>query len=326
MARRLALLVVMLVIWACPVFAQGPQPPLTQDEVRDLIKTQKKDPDAIYRTLSERGVDFDLNREIEKKMRKAGADDDMLQAIWKAGPTSKNAKTATITSATGTPLQATYEEAMGFVTLQGEPDLGRKLRMVTEFEQRFPNSQLLSYVYTQAARVYQQQGDLAKTAEYGERSLKLDPNNIFSMLIVATTLPQPRVIQSNPSQASGNLSTAETNANQALKLIDALEKRPNETDEQFQKRKGALAVDAHTGLGLVYMERGESAKAIDEFKAAMSLSEKPNPQLYFRIGEIYANDGKKHEAIEAFTKASELSNGTVLQTLADKRIVDLKKE
>ncbi len=326
MTKKLALSIVLLVISACPVIAQGPQPPLTQDEVRELIKKQKKDPDTIYKTLSERGVDFDVNREIEKKMRKTGADDEMLQAIWKAGPTSKNAKTATITSATGTPLQSTYEEAMGFFTLQDEPDDERKVRMVTEFEQRFPNSQLLSYVYTQAAKVYQQKGDSAKAVEYGERSLKLDPNNIFSLLVVATTLPQPRMIQGNPSQASRNLSTAETDANQALKLIDALQKRPNETDEQFQKRKGALAADAHTGLGLVCMERGESAKAIDEFKAAIPLAEKPNPQLYFRMGEIYANDRKKGEAIEAFTKASELSNGTVLQTLADKRIEDLKKE
>jgi len=54
--------------------------------VAALIKQNKKNPDLILKTLDERKVHFDLNRDIEKKMRKAGPTDDVLQAIWKAGP------------------------------------------------------------------------------------------------------------------------------------------------------------------------------------------------------------------------------------------------
>lgn len=323
--KRLAILVFFLSLGVCPSAAQTPQQPLTQEEVRNLIKKNKKDPELVYKTLDERGVDFDLNREIEKQMRKAGADDAMLQAIWKAGPTSKNAKTALLTGATGAPLQATYEEAMGFVTLQDEMDPDKKLRMVDEFAERFPKSQLLSYVYTQAARVYQQKRDLTKVLEYGEKSLKLDPDNIFTMLILAASLAQPHSLQAGPSEAE-RLSRSETYASHALKLIADLQKRSDETDEQFAKRKNALAADAHTSLALVYMQHDDSAKAIEEFKAAISLAEKPNPQIYFRLGEIYANEGKKSEAIDAFTKASQLGQGTLLQQYADERIEALKKE
>jgi len=327
MSRQSTALILFLTLLACPMIAQAPQQPLTQDEVRDLVKKNTKDADLAYKTLDERGVDFDLNREIERKMRKAGADDAMLQAIWKAGPTSRNAKTALLTSATGVQLQATYEEAMGFQTMQEELDPEKRLRMVDEFERRFPNSQLLSYVYTQAAKAYQEKGDLNKVVEYGEKGLKLDPDNIFSMLMVAITLPQPRMLQGSAEELGAQrLSVAETYSNRALRLIDGLPKQAKETDEQFQKRKAALLSDAHTALAMVYMHRDNPAKAIEEFKTAISLADRPSPQLYFRLGEVYENDAKKAEAVEAFTKASALGQGTVLQKYADDKIEALKKK
>ena len=87
MCTRLGFLIVFLAVTSWPVQVRAQQqPPMTQDEVAALIKQNKKNPDLILKTLDERKVDFDLNRDIEKKMRKAGATDDVLQAIWKAGP------------------------------------------------------------------------------------------------------------------------------------------------------------------------------------------------------------------------------------------------
>jgi len=326
MLKQLFAITALVCLLACPMMAQeAQQPPLTQDEVRDLIKKNKKDPDVVFKALDERGAAFDLNRDIERKMRKVGADDIMLQAIWKAGPTSRTAKTSSLTSLSGAQLHASYEEAMGFQTTENELDPDRRLGMVAEFERRFPNSQLMSYVYTQAAKAYQQKGDLNNLLAYGERSLKLDPDNIFSLLMVAITLPQPRMLQGSAAEITQRLSLAETDANRALKLINGLPTQANETDEQLKKRMAALASDAHTALAMVYMQRDESQKAVEEFKMAISLTEKPNGQLYFRLGEVYANEGKKKEAIEAFAKASELGQGTVLQQYAAERIEALKK-
>jgi tetratricopeptide (TPR) repeat protein len=349
MTKQFGAFTVLLILSASPLVAQAPQQPpsmgqvveserldrtanqnlkqpLTQSEVINLLKKNKKDLDVVYKALDERGVDFDLDRKIEKKMRNAGADDDMLQAIWKAGPTGRNEKTATLTSSAGVPLHAKYEEAMGYKTMENELDADKRLRMVEEFERRFPTSELMSSVYAQAAKSYREKGDLNKVVEYGEKSLKLDGNNLYSLLMVAIALPQPRMLESNPELSAQRLSTAEEYANRALKLIDGVPARPNETDEQLKKRKDALASDAHTALAMVYMGRDESAKAIEEFKTAISLSQAPNPQLYFRLGEVCANSGETNEALEAFTKASELGRGTVLQQYAEQRIAELKKK
>jgi tetratricopeptide (TPR) repeat protein len=134
------------------------------------------------------------------------------------------------------------------------------------------------------------------------------------------------VLESNQAQSAQLLAKAEGYAHRAQSLIDTMPRQPNETEEQFKKRKDSLASDAHTALAMVHMERDDLAKAIEEFKTAISLSQTPNPQLYFRLGEVCANSGKKPEAIEAFTKASELGRGTVLQQYADQRIAELKKK
>src|SRR5271157_540168 len=267
MREILSITGLLLVLIASPLMGQAPQQPLTQDEVRDLIRNNiKKSPDQISTTLSERKVDFDLNRDIETKMRKAGATDDVLQAIWKAGPTYRNAKSSLLTSPTGTRIQTTYEEAMGMQTIQDELDPDRTIKMVSEFEKRFPNSQCLSYVDTQAAKAYQQKGDFDKSIEYGEKSLKLDPDNTFALVIVALGLSQPKQLQGSEDEARKRLSEAETDGTRALALLEKLPKGTNETDEHFQRRKGGVAADAHFALGAVQMHKEDFDKAVAEYK------------------------------------------------------------
>jgi tetratricopeptide (TPR) repeat protein len=327
MLKILSRMTLIFMLAASPELAQAPQQPLTQEEVRDLIKTNiKKNADQISKTLSQRKVDFDLDRDIEKKMRRAGATDDILQEIWKAGPTYRNAKSSLLTGPTGARIEASYEEAMGFQTIQNEMDPDRAIRMVNEFEQRFPKSQCLSYVYTLSAKAYQQKGDFAKAVDYGEKSVKLDPDNTFSLVIVALSLSQPRELQGSPEESNKRLTEAATDASHALALIDKLDKRPNETDEQFQQRKGAIAADAHFALGAVRMHQEDFDKAVAEYKAAISSSPRPSFQYYYRLGEAYASEGQTAQAIEVLHKASDVARGTPMQKYADDFIAELQNK
>jgi len=198
--------------------------------------------------------------------------------------------------------------------------------MVSEYEKTFPDSQLMSYVYTQAAQACRQKGDLEKLVEYGQKSLKLDADNLFSMILEAVALSQPKMLRGSVEERDQRLSQAENHAMRALMLIETIPKQPNEPDEQFQRRKAGLSGDAHSALGMVYMQRDESAKAIEEFKKAISLMQNPPSQLYFRLGEVYETEGRTQEAIEAFARASELGQGTVLKTLSDQRIEALNQK
>jgi len=130
------------------------------------------------------------------------------------------------------------------------------------------------------------------------------------------------------------LADAETYANKAIGLVDKLQKQPNQTDEQFQKSKSSILGQLHGSLGLVHLQRSaegltgpdkdELAKAEQEYKLAVSVTDRPDPSYYFRLGEAYTSDGKLDEALGAFSKASELGQGSVLKTYADQRIQQIK--
>ena len=325
MVRRLANVTVLLALAVATLPGQeAGQHLLSEDEVYRLVKQEKQHPDVLEKTLHDQGVDFDLNSDIEKKMRKAGANDDILQAIWAGGPTARNFKGATLTSATGAPLTSTYKEAMGYKTLEQTSDPDTKIRMAMEFAQTFPKSELLSYVFTQAATAFQQKGDYLNAVKTGEKSLELDPDNVYSLLVVATAVSEPSMV-SKAADSAKALQEAQTDAQRALDLLPKLATWPSEPPDQFEARKAGIESSAHAALGSVAMQQDKPGQAIEEFNKAISLSRPPKPSLYFRLGEVYSSAGKKQEAIEAFSKAAELGKGTVIETYANQSLKELRQ-
>jgi tetratricopeptide (TPR) repeat protein len=298
---------------------------MTLDEVMRLVKQSKSDPQAALQVLSERGVGFDLDEKTGKKLQRAGADDALLAAIWQATPNGKAHMQALLTSPSGVELQATGAEAIALQDIQNEAAPDRRLRLVEAFEKKFPNSSLLSYAYTEAARAEQQAGALEEAEKYGRASLKLDPDNTFSLIIMALVLPEPKLLQATSDHGNAQLKEAADDANRALTLLEKLKKRPDETDEQFAARKGSLAADAHFALGMQEMQRDDFEKAIADYQAAISASSKPTFQYYYRMAEAYASVGRVSDAIQTLQKASEIARGTPMQKYADDFIAELQQ-
>ena len=179
-------------------------------------------------------------------------------------------------------------------------------------------------------------GDVDGILENGTKSIELDPKNLYSLVIMAEVLPQPQVAnRGGDAEKEKTLARAENYATQALQLVEQLPRQAAETDEQFAKRKTLIAATPHSSLGMVHLLRaqmsltgtdaGELVKAEQEYQTAISMSEQPNATDHFRLGEIRSMLNKVDGAIEAFTKAAELGQGTVIQQLADRNIEDLKK-
>ena len=305
--------------------AQEPQKELAEKEVIQLIKLSKSDLKHASAVLEERGVDFDLDPKIEKRLRKAGADDKLIEVIQMAGPTSRANQKGILTSATGAEVQVSRQESVAFQAIQSEPNSDRRIQMAGEFEKAFPKSRILSHVYAQAAIAYQEKGDLNHALEFGEKTLKSDPENVTILLEVALTLSQPEMLRGSPSETNARLAEAESDASRVLTILQGMAKHPDETDEQFQAHKGKMAADAHFALGMAALTQENSAKAIEEFTSAIKSIPNPIPQYYFRLGDAYSSGGKTAEAIESFTKAAEVGKGTVIEQLANKRNVELKE-
>lgn len=314
--------------------AQPPAPPLTESEVIKGLKS--KNPGQVMGQISDRGVDFDLTADIEKRLRKAKADDSQIDLIRKAGPKAR-AEAAKLGGQPAGP-KFTPEEYQAYLGIRNELDPAKAIQLASDFEKKYPNSSLLSYAYMFGANAYRQKGDLENAVAFAEKSLKLNQDILASLDVLSSLLPQPQFLNAHPQEKEKYLNEAETYANRELTLISDpknFPKQSSESDEQYNKRKNEVSSGAHASLGMIHLMRSqmalqgvdkdEVAKAEKEYEQAVALAERPAPQDYYRLGEAYAIGGKLDQAIQAFTKAGDLGQGSVIKTYADQRIQELQK-
>jgi len=229
--------------------------------------------------------------------------------------------------------QVTPQQVKDAQAIQNELDPDKQMQMVNDFVAKYPDSPYLSDVYFFGAYAAQQKGDVVKVVDFGEKSLKAKNDNMRTLILMAAILPMPQVAQG--ADAEKKLAEAEADANKVLQMLPQLPKQATQTDEQFQQAKSAVSAEAHAALGMVHLQRAsqglagpdaeELSKAEKEYETAV-LAPNPNAEDYFRLGEAYSMDNKVDQAIEAFTKASQLSQGTPLQTYADQRLKAMKEK
>jgi tetratricopeptide (TPR) repeat protein len=328
MRSALMVLTTMVLAAAGSLIAQGPPAlPLTAKELVEILKSKEHRPHAAA-IVEHRGVEFELNADIEKQLRKAKADDQLIEIVRKAGPSGRSERAQAQGNTVVTP-----EEAREFQAIQNELDPDRQIQLAAEFEQKHPNSSLLTYAHVFAASAYNQKGDVEQAIKFCEKSLKLKPDNLMALLIISPILPQPQALRG--ANVDQRLDQAEQAAKQALQLVDQLTVQPSEQPVQFEARKASYQRDLHSALGMVHMQRslqgleGPDRKELEvaeqEYQTAIGLTQEPFAADYFRLGEIRERLGKTDPAIEAYSKSAELGQGTVIKTYADQRIAALQK-
>ena len=229
--------------------------------------------------------------------------------------------------------QVTPEEAKAAQAIESELDPNKVIQLAQDFEKKYPTSPYLTDVYFFVANAYQQKNQISQAIDYGRKSLKAHPDNIRSLIMLTGLLPQPQDMQGSDQDKEARLKETEADASQALELIQKLPKPPSQTDDQFQKLKANVIAQIHSSLGMVHLQRatmalagvdqGELAKAEAEYKQSVS-EPQPSPQDYYRLGEVYRMESKLDEAIDAFTKAGQLGQGSGIDQLAQKQVDTLK--
>jgi len=130
-------------------------------------------------------------------------------------------------------IKAGSPEDKAFTAIDAETNPDAKINKLLDFEKTFPNSSVMSTVYTMLMTTYQQKGDTAKANEYGEKVLKVDPQDINALMSVSR----------NYAMAKQNLTTAVAYAQRA---VDAVAKKkttsppPDYTDAQWTQYLNTL--------------------------------------------------------------------------------------
>jgi tetratricopeptide (TPR) repeat protein len=315
---------------------QGQAPALmTEKEVTKEVEGAAAE--AVIKEVRERGVDFDMTRGIEKKLRKANASDDVIEAVQQAGPKVRAQIAKMILGPSPIGAQnVRAEQARSFSPILSELDPDKSIKLVDDFAKQYPDSPLLSMVYSFGANAYQQKGDVEKVVAYTGRSLELNPDNLTSLILRIQMLPMPQYLRNHAADHTRILQEAENDAKRALQLTTQIPRQPQESDAQYQKRLDNFTSQIYGPLGTVHLEmatggpagldRGELAKAEHELNTAVSSSVNPDPRDCYRLGEAYALDGKWDDAILAFKKAGGLGQGTLIKTYSDEQIAQMRKQ
>lgn len=329
-------LLVPVLLLSSTLFAQAPAPtpaaaPMTEKEV--VTELKKQGADQLIKDLGARGVTFEMDPETEKRLRKAKATDQVVQAVTAAGPKERAAAAKAAALASGE-VVVPPDESADLKALEAELDPDKAIALADAFVQKHPQSEVLTYVYAFKANAYQTKGDAAKIVEFGEKSLAIKKDNLMSLLLVAYAIPTPQYENLHQSDEEKQLTSAEGYIQDAYKAIDALKKLPNESDADFAKRKASYSSNLHADMGMIHLDRAqlglmgidkeELAKGEKEYRLAVSTTDKPDPSDYYRLGEACRLQGKIDDALAAFTKASEVGQGAVKQ-FADQQIELLKK-
>jgi tetratricopeptide (TPR) repeat protein len=172
----------------------------------------------------------------------------------------------------------------------------------TDFLQKFPDSQYKGAIYSRMAEAYRQMGNDQKMFEMGEQAIKLNPNNVDMLSMMAYSIP--RRIDPNDLDSTQKLQEAEDYAKRAIQLIPTMTKPANMTDERFETAKNAELSSCHSGLGLVYFYQHNIPGMITELETAVKINPTPDPTDQFLLGYAYVQAGRYADAVAPLTSCS----------------------
>jgi tetratricopeptide (TPR) repeat protein len=123
----------------------------------------------------------------------------------------------------GSPEEAEYNK------IEAEKNSDAKLALLLDFDKKFAtvNPRVLATIYLMAMDIYSEKDNKAKIAEYGDKAVGKDPDNISALLRVSR----------NYATEKTNLPKAVEYAEKAIKLIETMRKEPTplgQTDDQYK--------------------------------------------------------------------------------------------
>ena len=136
-------------------------------------------------------------------------------------------------------LKAGSPEEAAYTKIDAEKNKDAKLALLIDFEKQFPSisPKVLATVYLMTMDIYSEKDNKPKIAEYGDKAIGKDPENISALLRVSLNYATERT----------NLPKAVEYAEKVKVIIAAMRKEPvplGQTEEQYKQWLDANAASA----------------------------------------------------------------------------------
>jgi len=184
-----------------------------------------------------------------------------------------------------------FLEAAAFNAIVSENDAKNRMAYIEKFTPAFPDSRFQVDVASYAMVSLSELKDMARVIAYGEKTLAANPNNLPTLLLMASTY--------SDDTKPGSAAKATTYAEKVITLAKA------DAPDADHTRKVSAGV-AHSTLGYVLMKEDKTAAAVPELKTASELLKGQDDQSYamamYRLGFAYAKLNKINEARDVLTE------------------------
>lgn len=204
----------------------------------------------------------------------------------------------------------TPQEEADFKTFSAIPqnDVEKRIPAAESFLQKYPQSQYRPAMYQTLVQGYLAKQEVPKMIDAGEKEIALNPNDTPILGLMGQTLA--RTLNPKSPDAMSQLTKAELYSKRAIEVTPTLSKPAELTDEQFNNAKNNALEMAYSGLGLVYLQKGQYDQAIPTLEQSLKTDNHPEPDpvnLYL-LG--LANEKASHfdAAVAAFTKCAAIQS------------------
>jgi len=221
-----------------------------------------------------------------------------------------------LSSSTQAPQARSQEELDAYLAIVTGTNDQERIERADRFAAQFPKSELLGLAYQYLMHSYERLGDFNGTLNAGRKALAATPDNVDTLLTLAPAMVNH--VPQGPSR-SDFLAEADGYARHALVGLEKVKPPRTVSVEMWESQKRAMQCQAHEVLGVVAIDRGQKADAIEDFQTVVRLAETPDGSQYFRLGLAFASAGRDKEAAENFRRAINLGPETV-QRLASREM------
>jgi tetratricopeptide (TPR) repeat protein len=202
------------------------------------------------------------------------------------------------------PAPVNAEEDAAFKAFQDSPtpDVKKKIELGEAFALKYPQSRYLPIIYNTLTSAYVQTGEVQKMEEVGDKEIVLNPNDVQVLAVLGQTIP--RALRSTKQDPQTELDKAERYSTRAIEVTPTLPKPENLTEESFANAKNITLAMAHSGLGLIYVQRGKYAEAIPELEQSIKIDPTPDVVNYYLLGLANLKTSHFEDAAAAYTKCA----------------------
>jgi tetratricopeptide (TPR) repeat protein len=205
--------------------------------------------------------------------------------------------------------QYTIAEYNAYTACNNEKNPQQQIKCLDDFVSKYPNSQLLIYVYPLYFNAYSQVGNFQKVIEYADKLIALGDKAEAPARYQAYFARAYAYTHMKPEEQAGQAAKACDAAKNGLKTLGELKKPDNLTEEDFNKQKQQPSVQFNYALATCSLAQKNYQAGIEAYKAILALT--PDDAVTnYKIGQAYMamSPPQQMDAFWYFAKAVTAKN------------------